>query len=88
MPGEQTNDEPYRLECPHCHAEWIIDEGDELCYANDVADEITSKCDECGGEYTIRTQCFVYFHVTPSLKDRLTDGSNERHDDLEEVSRV
>lgn len=39
-------------DCPHCGAGWEI--GDEGIYMDDVEDNTTTTCDDCGGEFQLR----------------------------------
>ncbi len=56
-------DDPYLLHCPHCHREWDVDPADDLCYADDKADNIVSTCEDCGKKYILTTDIQVYFYA-------------------------
>lgn len=38
--------------CPHCNAGWTM--GDLGIYVDDIEDESTTICDDCGGEFHLR----------------------------------
>lgn len=46
------NDIKCEYECPHCKTEWVI--GDDGIYIDDVEDECTTTCGECGGVFQLR----------------------------------
>lgn len=58
-----TPDDPYTIECPHCHGEWVVDPDDNIRYANHH--DPPEVCDDCGGRYQLTTREEVFFTATP-----------------------
>lgn len=53
----------YELTCPSCRETFEIDEDDDICHADDVADESTTPCPGCGVALVVVAYRDVYFEV-------------------------
>ena len=65
-------DESYILTCPSCGGRFTISDDDDLCYADDVADQSTTPCPGCGVALIVVARREVYFSA------ELAEGENAK----------